>query len=58
MGGRMQKEQLKAIHDHLLIKYINGLDYIRNNPNLPVHEVSEHYAILRELRKIEKRMKG
>ena len=54
----MEKERLKIIRDMLLIKYINGLDYIRNNPNLTAEEVGEHYTTLKDLREVERRMEG
>jgi hypothetical protein len=52
----MKKEPFKFIYEHLLRKYMNGLDYIRNNPNLTPQEVSEHYATLKDLREVERRL--
>jgi hypothetical protein len=50
----MNRDKLQLEHDKLLVKYKNGLDYIRNNPKLDAEEVAEHYGVLKELRAIEK----
>ena len=52
----MSREKLITIRDHLLTKYKNGLDYMRNNPNLTPQEVAEHYATLKDLRSVERRL--
>jgi hypothetical protein len=49
-------EKLLLEREKLLIRYVNGLEYMRNNPNLTAEEVSEHYGILKEIRAIEKMM--
>lgn len=52
----MDKEKLQTLRDHLLVKYMNGPDYIRNNPNLSPEEVCEHFTALKDLREIERRL--
>jgi len=47
-------EKLLLEREKLLIRYVNGLEYMRNNPNLTAEEVNEHYGILKEIRAIEK----
>jgi hypothetical protein len=53
----MTKEQLETILQHLIIRYNNGLDYIRNNPDLSQPEVIEHFKILKDIRAIEEQLK-
>jgi hypothetical protein len=51
---RWKMGKLLLERENLLIRYVNGLEYMRNNPNLTAEEVNEHYGILKEIRAIEK----
>jgi len=51
-------EALKQLLTQLVIRYNNGLDYIRNNPNLTQEEVREHYDNLKTMRVVQKQLEG
>lgn len=53
----MKKDELIKLLEYFTIKYNNGLDYIRNNPNLSREEVVEHYKNLKDMRTIQNQLK-
>jgi hypothetical protein len=55
---KQDKEIIKKLYELFKTKYINGLDYIRNNPNLTREEVQDHYKNLKDMKALEAEMLG